>query len=98
MDADRAAVLRARADIGAARPGPGRRYVGRPVDELSTSWLLLDAELLPWSAKAGQLLRDQYASVGAAARAALPVAVSVLERAAERLSDASDLALAVSIG
>ena len=41
-------------------------------DELSTSWLLLDAELLPWSAKAGQLLRDQYASVGAAARAALP--------------------------
>ena len=25
-------------------------------DELSTSWLLLDAELLPWSAKAGQLL------------------------------------------
>ncbi len=56
-------------------------------DELSTSWLLLDAELLPWSAKAGQLLRDQYASVGAAARAALPVAVSVLERAAERLSD-----------
>jgi protein phosphatase len=56
-------------------------------DELSTSWLLLDAELLPWSAKAGQLLRDQYASVGAAARAALPAAVSVLEQAVERLSD-----------
>jgi protein phosphatase len=55
-------------------------------DELSTSWLLLDAELLPWSAKAGQLLRDQYASVGAAARAALPAAVSVLEQAVERLS------------
>jgi len=32
---------------------------------------LLDAELLPWSAKAGQLLREQYAAVGAAARAAL---------------------------
>ena len=56
-------------------------------DELSTSWLLLDAELLPWSAKAGQLLRDQYASVGAAARTALPAAVSVLEQAAERLAD-----------
>jgi protein phosphatase len=55
-------------------------------DELSTSWLLLDAELLPWSAKAGQLLRDQYASVGAAARAALPAAVSVLEQAGERLA------------
>jgi protein phosphatase len=55
-------------------------------DELSTSWLLLDAELLPWSAKAGQLLRDQYAAVGAAARAALPAAVSVLEQATERLT------------
>ena len=33
-------------------------------DELSTSWLLLDAELMPWSAKAEQLLRDQYAAVG----------------------------------
>ena len=51
-------------------------------DELGTSWLLLDAELLPWSAKAGQLLRDQYAAVGAAARASLPVAVEVLGDAA----------------
>ncbi len=59
-------------------------------DELSTSWLLLDAELLPWSAKAGQLLRDQYAAVGAAARAALPAAVSVLEQAAQRLADGGD--------
>jgi protein phosphatase len=59
-------------------------------DELSTSWLLLDAELLPWSAKAGQLLRDQYAAVGAAARAALPAAVSVLEQAAGRLSPGSE--------
>ena len=37
---------------------------------------------MPWSAKAGQLLRDQYAAVGAAARASLPVAVEVLDRAA----------------
>ena len=51
-------------------------------DELDTSWLLLDAELLPWSAKAGQLLRDQYAAVGAAAGAALPAAVDVLDAAA----------------
>src|SRR5262249_34664309 len=51
-------------------------------DELDTSWLLLDADLLPWSAKAGQLLRDQYAAVGAAARASLPVAVAALEQAA----------------
>jgi protein phosphatase len=53
-------------------------------DELGTSWLLLDAELLPWNVKAGQLLRDQYAAVGAAARASLPVAVAVLEQARGR--------------
>ena len=52
--------------------------------ELDTGWLLLDAELLPWNAKAGQLLRDQYAAVGAAARAALPAAVAALEQAAGR--------------
>ena len=51
-------------------------------DELGASWVLLDAELLPWSAKAEQLLRDQYAAVGAAARAALPIAVAALEQAA----------------
>lgn len=43
---------------------------------------MLDTELMPWSAKAGQLLRDQYAAVGAAARASLPLAVDVLEEAA----------------
>ena len=52
--------------------------------ELDTGWLLLDAELLPWNAKAGRLLRDQYAAVGAAARASLPAAVSALEQAAGR--------------
>jgi protein phosphatase len=51
-------------------------------DELGSSWVLLDAELLPWSAKAEQLLREQYAAVAAAARASLPVAVAALEQAA----------------
>jgi protein phosphatase len=59
--------------------------------ELGTSWLLLDAELMPWSAKAGQLLRDQYAAVGAAARAALPAAVAAVEQAASRGLDVGDL-------
>ncbi|WP_069167496.1 polynucleotide kinase-phosphatase, partial [Nocardia altamirensis] len=40
-------------------------------EELQSEWLLLDAELMPWSAKAIGLLRNQYAAVGAAARAAL---------------------------
>jgi protein phosphatase len=53
-------------------------------DELGTSWLLLDAELLPWSVKAGQLLRDQYAAVGAAAAMSLPAAVAALEQACAR--------------
>jgi protein phosphatase len=35
-------------------------------DELGTDWLVLDCELLPWSAKAEDLLRGQYAAVGAA--------------------------------
>jgi len=60
-------------------------------DELGTDWLLLDAELLPWSLKAEALLREQYASVGAAARAALPAAVDVLERAAGRGLDVAAL-------
>jgi protein phosphatase len=50
-------------------------------DELGTGWLLLDCELLPWSAKAEDLLRNQYAAVGAAARAALPAAVGTLRMA-----------------
>jgi protein phosphatase len=53
-------------------------------DELATDWVCLDAELMPWSAKAQELLRHQYAAVGAAARASLGEAVGALERAAER--------------
>jgi protein phosphatase len=61
-------------------------------DELDTSWLLLDAELLPWSAKASGLLRDQYAAVGAAARAAFPPALAALDQAAGRGIDVTELA------
>jgi len=60
-------------------------------DELGTSWLLLDTEVMPWNAKAGQLVRDQYAAVGAAAHAALPPAVSVLTQAAARGLPVDDL-------
>lgn len=60
-------------------------------DELSTDWMLWDTELLPWSAKAEGLLREQYAAVGAAARASLPQAVTVLEQAAGRGLDVREL-------
>ncbi len=60
-------------------------------DELNTDWILLDAEIMPWSAKAGDLIRDQYAAVGAAARAALPATMSVLETAGARGLDLAEL-------
>ncbi|MEV0307216.1 polynucleotide kinase-phosphatase [Nonomuraea fuscirosea] len=59
--------------------------------ELGSDWVVLDCELLPWSAKAGELIRSQYASVGAAARAALPEAVAALEAAAGRGLGVSEL-------
>lgn len=52
--------------------------------ELSTDWVALDTELLPWSLKAGELIRRQYAAVGAAASATLPAEVAVLAAAAAR--------------
>lgn len=52
--------------------------------ELDTDWILLDCELLPWSAKAEDLLRHQYAAVGAAARAATPAAVAALTQSQAR--------------
>ncbi|MEV7803370.1 polynucleotide kinase-phosphatase [Microbispora sp. NPDC088329] len=60
-------------------------------ETLETDWLVLDCELLPWSAKAEGLIRDQYASVGAAAGAALPEAVAALEMAAGRGLDVGPL-------
>jgi len=60
-------------------------------DELDTDWVLLDCELLPWSAKAEDLLRHQYAAVGAAARAALPAAVGALAQAHARGIDVGEL-------
>ncbi|MFE2643110.1 polynucleotide kinase-phosphatase [Streptomyces nigra] len=59
--------------------------------ELDTDWLLLDAELMPWSLKAAGLLRSQYAAVGAAAGAVFPGALAALESAAGRGVDVSGL-------
>jgi len=51
-------------------------------ESLKTEWVSLDCELMPWSAKAQELLRQQYAPTGAAAGAALPAAIAVLKSAA----------------
>ncbi|OZG27493.1 polynucleotide kinase-phosphatase [Williamsia sp. 1138] len=59
--------------------------------ELGASWLLLDTEILPWTAKAEAMVRSQYAKVGAAATAAVPATIGVLEAAAARGADVGDL-------
>lgn len=61
-------------------------------DSLGTDWLALDCELLPWSAKALELIKAQYASVGAAAREGLAAVESTLAQAASRGLDLGDLA------
>jgi protein phosphatase len=58
-------------------------------DQFQTTWICLDCELMPWSAKAQELLRSQYAAVGAAGRAALPHVAALLEAAARRLTGES---------
>jgi protein phosphatase len=60
-------------------------------DDLGTDWLALDTELLPWSAKAQDLIRQQYAAVGASAGAMLPAAVAVLDAVAGRGQDVAEL-------
>ena len=60
-------------------------------EELSTDWVCLDCELMPWSAKAQELLKQQYAAVGAAATSALPAAVAALEAAAGHTEGISTL-------
>jgi protein phosphatase len=60
-------------------------------EELDTDWACLDCELMPWSAKAQELITSQYAAVGAAAGIALPEAIVALERAEASGSDVKDL-------
>jgi protein phosphatase len=59
-------------------------------ESLKTDWVCLDCELMPWSAKAQELLRQQYAPTGAAARAALPAAIGALSQA-QQIPEAASL-------
>jgi protein phosphatase len=62
-------------------------------DTLETDWLCLDAELMPWSAKAQELLRAQYGPVGAAARLGLSSAVAALRTFVARDEGGSEFLL-----
>ncbi len=59
--------------------------------KFNTSWILLDCELMPWSAKARELIRDQYAAVGSAAVSSLPVASKALAMAKQRGVDVAEM-------
>ncbi len=61
-------------------------------ERFATDWVCLDAELMPWSAKAQELLQGQYAPAASSGRAGLTEAVSALEKAQERGIDAEALA------
>ena len=49
-----------------------------------TDWVCLDTELMPWSAKARELIKEQYAPVGVAGQIALKHAADVLTQSRER--------------
>ncbi|HVE91493.1 MAG TPA: polynucleotide kinase-phosphatase [Actinomycetota bacterium] len=64
-------------------------------DELGSDWVVLDCEVMPWSFKAQDLLRRQYAAVGTAARVALGETDSLLREAEASGIDVSQLLDAV---
>jgi polynucleotide kinase-phosphatase len=60
-------------------------------ERFNTDWVCLDCELMPWSAKALELVRQQYASVGTAARVGVGETVHALEEARARGIDVGAL-------
>lgn len=61
-------------------------------NELNTDWLTLDCEIMPWSMKAIELIKRQYAAVGCAAEHANKALVNVLEKVSDRGQDVEKLA------
>jgi protein phosphatase len=57
--------------------------------ELGSDWVVLDCELMPWSAKAQDLIRQQYAAVGSAGTAALAESLKVVSPGVKRFSELS---------
>ncbi|WP_005032748.1 polynucleotide kinase-phosphatase [Holophaga foetida] len=58
-------------------------------DRFQTDWVCLDCELMPWSAKAQELLKRQYAPVATAAQADLQAGLDLLLQAQGRGLDLS---------
>lgn len=60
-------------------------------EALDTDWIILDCELMPWSAKAQALLEQQYAPVASAAENALSAVTHTLANTAMRVPDVQAL-------
>lgn len=56
-----------------------------------TDWVALDCELMPWSAKAQELLKDQYAALGVGGTIGLAKTVAALEQACNSGRDCTEL-------
>jgi protein phosphatase len=65
--------------------------------EFSTEWVCLDCELMPWSEKAKELLKTQYAAVGAAATASFSAAIENLRMVGSRTDLETDFELPAAI-
>ncbi len=87
FDSDREAALLDRVRAGLDAAGLW--------DQLETDWLCLDAELMPWSAKAQSLLERQYAPVASAAETGLGAAAAALQMAATRGVDVAEMRTSV---
>ena len=61
-------------------------------DRLESDWVCLDTELMPWSAKAQALLREQYGPVAAGSAMGLRASVDALATAAQRGLPVEELA------
>ena len=55
--------------------------------DFDTDWVCIDAELMPWSAKAQSLLKEQYAPVGRAGRNGLAMAANAIRNAGKALGE-----------
>ena len=63
--------------------------------KFQTNWACIDAEILPWSLKATELLRTQYAAVGAAAATAIDRSLTMIEHTSSRIAEIQSLETAL---
>lgn len=60
-------------------------------NRFKTDWVIFDSEIMPWSIKAQELIKNQYSAVGSAAVNALKEVLPVIEKAKERGIDISTI-------